>query len=95
MIDREGFAHVRADGTPKEAYESRKRAKVYARRYGLSHYRCPVCDAWHLGHSTGWSADPRVMAYVGRRAVDEHRAAAEAWAAEHGLTDDSPTPVPR
>ena len=48
-------AHVKVDGSPKRAYASEAEALSVAdeRRWEngvvLSAYRCPVCDAWHLG----------------------------------------------
>lgn len=42
-----------AGGISKRQFDSKATAKRAARRvgHGLSVYRCPVCDWWHLGHA--------------------------------------------
>ena len=41
-------SHFNKDGRPKRGYVSEDVAKREAARFGLSYYRCDVCDRFHL-----------------------------------------------
>jgi hypothetical protein len=46
-------SHFNADGKPKRGYEREGDAKHEADRFGLSYYRCDVCNKWHLASRRG------------------------------------------
>lgn len=41
-------AHFNKDGKPKRGYKSETVAKQEAARFGMTYYRCDVCDRFHL-----------------------------------------------
>lgn len=41
-------SHFNSEGKPKRGYASENVAKREAARFGMSHYRCDVCDKFHL-----------------------------------------------
>lgn len=41
-------SHFNRDGKPKRAYASESEARREAERFGMSHYRCDVCNKFHL-----------------------------------------------
>jgi hypothetical protein len=41
-------SHFNSQGKPKRGYTSERVAKREAARFGMSHYRCDVCDRFHL-----------------------------------------------
>jgi hypothetical protein len=41
-------SHFNKDGKPKRGYVREEVAKAEAARFGMSYYRCDVCDRFHL-----------------------------------------------
>jgi hypothetical protein len=41
-------SHFNKDGKPKRGYVREEVAKVEAARFGMTYYRCDVCDRFHL-----------------------------------------------
>jgi hypothetical protein len=41
-------SHFNKDGKPKRGYVSEEVAKAEAARFGMTYYRCDVCDRFHL-----------------------------------------------
>ena len=41
-------SHFNKDGKPKRGYKSETVAKQEAARFGMTYYRCDVCDRFHL-----------------------------------------------
>ena len=41
-------SHFNRDGKPKRGYAKEEVAKAEAARFGMSYYRCDVCDQFHL-----------------------------------------------
>jgi len=41
-------SHFNSQGKPKRGYTSEAVAKREAARFGMTHYRCDVCDRFHL-----------------------------------------------
>lgn len=46
-------SHFNADGKPKRGYVSESEARQEADRFGLSYYRCDVCNKFHLASRLG------------------------------------------
>jgi hypothetical protein len=46
-------SHFNADGKPKRGYASEAEARGEADRFGLSYYRCDVCNKFHLASQRG------------------------------------------
>ena len=40
--------HFNKDGKPKRGYVQESTAKREAARFGMTYYRCDVCDRFHL-----------------------------------------------
>jgi hypothetical protein len=41
-------SHFNKEGKPKRGYVKEEVAKAEAARFGMSYYRCDVCDRFHL-----------------------------------------------
>jgi hypothetical protein len=41
-------SHFNKDGKPKRGYAKEEVAKAEAARFGMTYYRCDVCDRFHL-----------------------------------------------
>ena len=41
-------SHFNKDGRPKRGYVREEVAKAEAARFGMTYYRCDVCDRFHL-----------------------------------------------
>ena len=41
-------SHFNKQGKPKRAYTKEEVAKAEAARFGMTYYRCDVCDRFHL-----------------------------------------------
>jgi hypothetical protein len=41
-------SHFNKDGRPKRGYVKEEVAKAEAARFGMTYYRCDVCDRFHL-----------------------------------------------
>lgn len=41
-------SHFNRDGKPKRGYVSEQVAKREAARFGMTYYRCDVCERYHL-----------------------------------------------
>jgi hypothetical protein len=41
-------SHFNQDGKPKRGYVREEVAKAEAARFGMTYYRCDVCDRFHL-----------------------------------------------
>jgi hypothetical protein len=41
-------SHFNRDGKPKRGYTQESVAKREAARFGMTYYRCDVCDRFHL-----------------------------------------------
>jgi hypothetical protein len=41
-------SHFNKQGKPKRGYTKEEVAKAEAARFGMSYYRCDVCDRFHL-----------------------------------------------
>jgi hypothetical protein len=41
-------SHFNKDGKPKRSYVKEEVAKAEAARFGMTYYRCDVCDRFHL-----------------------------------------------
>jgi hypothetical protein len=41
-------SHFNKDGKPKRGYTSESVARAEAARFGMTYYRCDVCDRFHL-----------------------------------------------
>jgi hypothetical protein len=44
--------HFNKDGKPKRGYVSEHVAKAEAARFGMTYYRCDVCNRFHLSSKT-------------------------------------------
>jgi hypothetical protein len=52
-------SHFNADGKPKRGYDSEAEARGEADRFGLSYYRCDVCNKFHLASRRGGRSQRR------------------------------------
>jgi hypothetical protein len=41
-------SHFNTQGKPKRGYANKEVAKAEAARFGMTYYRCDVCDRFHL-----------------------------------------------
>jgi hypothetical protein len=41
-------SHFNKDGKPKRGYTSEAVARAEAARFGMTYYRCDICDRFHL-----------------------------------------------
>ena len=46
-------SHFNRDGKPKRAYRSESEARREAGRFGMTFYRCDVCNKFHLASPPG------------------------------------------
>lgn len=53
MSERILGSHFNPQGKPKRGYASEAEARQEADRFGLSYYRCDVCNKFHLASKRG------------------------------------------
>ena len=46
-------SHFNRDGKPKRGYVKESVARTEAARFGMTYYRCDVCDRFHLTSRDG------------------------------------------
>lgn len=58
MGDRIVGSHFNPSGKPKRGYSSESDARREAGRFGMTYYRCDVCNKFHLARDSGGRRRP-------------------------------------